>query len=652
MDNIQRNFWKRLIYPTGLKRFLFFFLCDILIISFSLFLSFLLRFEFSLPGQYLKMIQIALPLFIVVKLTNFAIFDMYRISWRYISVKDFINIVLAVITSQAILASFILIFSEMPSYAATIVPHYLESALVSLKGFPRSIYIIDVIISMILLSGQRLSKRIFLEVIHKKRNTNTGKRTLIIGAGNTGEMILRDIDKQDGPEFYPVGLLDDDRQKIGTFIHGVQVLDSTGALKDIIKKYNITAMIIAIPSLNFKLLRDLYGKAQEAKLETIKIVPRIYDFHRPDIGIKKLEDISIEDILGRQVVNVDYAEIGNFLKDKIVLVTGAGGSIGSEIIMQVCSFKPKKVLVFDIDETELHNLRIKIDGAFPFLKEHVHFLVGDVKDQDRIRECFESFHPQIVFHAAAYKHVPIMEDNPDEAVKVNMFGTYTIAKASVQHGVERFIMISTDKAVQPTSIMGATKRFAEHICKAFNNAGQTSFISVRFGNVLGSRGSVLPLFLDQLKQGGPLTVTHKDMKRYFMTIPEAVSLVLQAAVIGKSGEVLVLDMGDPVYIVRLAEEVIRIHGLEPYKDIPIEFTGIRPGEKLFEEVLTAEEGTFKTEHEKVFIAKCSEKFSLDEIETILKEFSDTIKEKMRGQDGMIKSLLKKYVRHYETINDR
>lgn len=598
------------------------------------------------------MILIVLPLFLVVKLTLFAIFDMYRISWSYISIKDFINIVIAVITSQAILSSFILMFSAMPSYMENIVSHNVKSALDSLKGFPRSIYFIDVLISVALLSGQRISKRIIMEVIHKKRITSPGKRTLIIGAGNTGEMILRDILRQDVSEFYPVGLLDDDSQKIGTFIHGVPVLDSTNALKDIIKKYDITAMIIAIPSLNFKLLRELYEKAQKSNLETIKIVPRIYDFHKPEIGLKKLEDISIEDILGRQVVNVDYEKIRTFLKDKIVFVTGAGGSIGSEIVRQVCSFNPQKVLVFDIDETELHNLRIKIDGAFPFLKEQVHFLVGDVKDQERIQECFESFHPQIVFHAAAYKHVPIMEDNPDEAVKVNMFGTCTVAKAAVQYGVEKFIMISTDKAVQPTSVMGATKRFAEHICKAFNNTGQTSFISVRFGNVLGSRGSVLPLFLDQLKQGGPLTVTHKDMKRYFMTIPEAVSLVLQAAVIGKSGEVLVLDMGDPVYIVRLAEEVIRIHGLEPYKDIPIEFTGIRPGEKLFEEVLTAEEGTVKTNHEKVFIAKCSEKFSLEEIESILNEFSAMIGKKPLKQDDTIKSLLKKYVRHYETTSEQ
>lgn len=648
MESLLSKFRQKLISPTGLKRFLFFFICDILIISFSLYLSFLFRFDFDFPKQYTKMILIALPLFLVVKLVIFSIFDMYRISWSYISIRDLINIVIATITAQSIVASFILMFYNAPSYVVKFIPHYLEVILASLQGFPRSIYFIDALISMALLSSLRISKRIFLEVIYKKRLANSGKRTLVIGAGNTGEMILRDIAKQDASEFYPVGILDDDKQKIGTFIHGVQVLDATGALKNSIKKHDIKALIIAIPSLNYTLLRDLYDKAKEANIDTVKIVPRIYDFHKPEISLKKLEDISIEDILRRQVVNIDYEEISKFLNDRIVLVTGAGGSIGAEIAKQVCSFQPGKVILFDIDETDLHNLRIKFNKVFPHLLNTIHYVVGDIKDEQVIHDVFESFHPQLVFHAAAYKHVPIMEDNPNEAVKVNMFGTYTIANSSIKYGVEKFIMISTDKAVRPTSIMGATKRMAEHICKAFNNNGQTSFVSVRFGNVLGSRGSVLPLFLDQLKQGGPLTVTHKDMKRYFMTIPEAVSLVLQASVIGRGGEVLVLDMGEPVSIVNLAEELIRIHGLEPYKDIPIEFTGIRPGEKLFEEVLTAEEGTVKTGHEKVFIAKCSEKFSLVDIESILKEFSGVMNDNPSHKNDSVKALLKKYVRHYET----
>jgi FlaA1/EpsC-like NDP-sugar epimerase len=638
-----------LFAPSPIKRFLFFFLFDILIVLCSLYLSFLLRFDFKFPDEFRIMFIRSLPLFLIIKLCIFILFRMYKITWSYIGIKDFSNIVNAVVVSEITLASFILMFSDMPPHLAEFFPSYFDTIIPSsLRGFPRTIYFLDGLISVILLSGLRISKRIFLEVVFKKNMISPGKKTIIIGAGNTGEMILRDIAKQGGSEFYPIGFLDDDQQKIGTYIHGVKVLGATGELKTAIKKYDVKAVLVAIPSLNFNLLRDLYKNAQESNVDTIKIVPRIYDFHKPEISLKKLEDISIEDILRRQVVNINYEEISRFLKDKVVLVTGAGGSIGGEIAKQVCSFEPKEIVLFDIDETDLHNLRIKVSGLFPHLIDNIHFMVGDVKDEERIKEVFNAFHPQIVFHAAAYKHVPIMEDNQKEAVKVNMFGTYTVAKASIEYGVEKFIMISTDKAIRPTSIMGATKRMAEHICKAFNSLNQTSFISVRFGNVLGSRGSVLPLFLDQLKQGGPLTVTHKDMKRYFMTIPEAVSLVLQASVIGNGGEVLVLDMGEPLTIVGLAEELIRIHGLEPYKDIPIEFTGIRPGEKLFEEVLTAEEGTAKTSHEKIFIAKCSEKYSLNEIESILQEFSDLKNDKSLQSKDAANALLKKYIRHYET----
>jgi FlaA1/EpsC-like NDP-sugar epimerase len=466
------------------------------------------------------------------------------------------------------------------------------------------------------------------------------------------------------------------------------VLDTIDRLKDIIPINSAGAIIIAIPSLNHKILKDVYDSAKKLNIDTIKIVPRIYNFDKPDINLKGLEDISIEDLVGRQSIFVDYKEIGNFLHEKSVLITGAGGSIGSEIVNQVYAFRPSNVVLFDIDETELHNLGLKLNRLFPHLSGQIRYITGDVRDKMRLKEVFEAFKPQIVFHAAAYKHVPMMEYNPKEAVKVNIFGTYNLAKTAVEHGVEKFIMISTDKAVRPTSIMGATKRMAEYVCKAMNGrketvtglthgneigdskfeielkqnqktvfsdaqspnlpiSSSTKFISVRFGNVLGSRGSVLPLFLDQLKHGGPLTVTHKDMKRYFMTIPEAVSLVLQASTMGEGGEVFVLDMGEPVKITDIAEELIRIHGMEPYKDIDIEYTGLRPGEKLFEEILTAEEGTLSSKHEKVFIAKNSEKYSLEDIEEILKEFRHLIAEPSIGNDGKVRELLKKYVKHYE-----
>lgn len=379
-----------------------------------------------------------------------------------------------------------------------------------------------------------------------------------------------------------------------------------------------------------------------------------------------------------------------------MLITGAGGSIGSEIVIQVCSFNPARVYLLDIDETWLHNMEIKLNKIFPRLvgsvsgqrqgfsnssahlspENRISFIVADVKDKEKINRVFETLRPQIVFHAAAYKHVPMMEYNSDEAVKVNIFGTYNLVTTAKKWETEKFIMISTDKAVMSTSIMGATKRVAEYICKAFNgDRGQgtenmeqgtvenselrtsnlerrtlnsTEFISVRFGNVLGSRGSVLPLFLNQIKQGGPLTVTHKDMQRYFMTIPEAVALVLQASVIGKGGEVLILDMGEPVKIVSLAEDLIRIHGMKPYEDIDIEFVGLRAGEKLFEEILTAEEGTTASRHDKVYIAQQSEQHSIRDIEGILMEFG-AIVNNHSGPEADLKTreLLKKYVKHYD-----
>ncbi|MEW6738688.1 MAG: nucleoside-diphosphate sugar epimerase/dehydratase [Nitrospirota bacterium] len=574
---------------------------------------------------------------------------MYRITWRYVGINDLCNIVNAIVVANSVLL--VLIWIPFP-------PAIQFLSLPGLSGFPRSIFLIDGFISLILLSGIRISKRLYLEVIAKKRYGKQGKKTIIIGAGNTGEMIMRDMARQGFSDFYPIGFLDDDKTRIGTYIHGIKVIGTTNKIRGAIRKYNAEAVIIAIPSLDHKTIRNIYNAAKDSKIDTIKIVPKIYDFHKLDINLKSLEEIRIEDLIGRQAVKVNYEEIEGFLKDKIILITGAGGSIGSEITMQVCAFHPGKVILFDIDETALHNMSLKLGRSFPYSKDKIFFITGDIRDEGRIEEVFKTFSPQIVFHAAAYKHVPMMEYNPKEAVKVNMFGTYLLAKASVDYGVEKFIMISTDKAVSPTSVMGATKRMAEHICKAFNNAGnqqlavsnqdgRIEFVSVRFGNVLGSRGSVLPLFLEQLRYGGPLTITHRDMQRYFMTIPEAVSLVLQASVIGKGEEVLVLDMGEPIKIVELAEELIRIHGLEPYRDVDLEFIGLRPGEKLFEEILTAAEGTVASKHKKVFVAKNSEKYSLDDITTILDKFGAALKEKSSDGDKQIRHLLKKYVRHFD-----
>ncbi len=647
-----------IIRTSLLKRTLFFVLADIILIILSLFIAFAVHFDLNLNIDYPDIMDEVLLYFIVVKLLAFAIFRIYKITWRYVGITDLVNIVFALIFAELLLIVLSLPNSIISPFALT--------------GFPKRVFVVDGIVSLFLIAGLRISKRLYLEVIRDKKFVKKGKRAIILGAGNTGEMIVRDMARQGYGEFYPIGFLDDDTSKVGAYIHGVKILGTTGSLEDFIAKNAVEAMIIAIPRLNRKRLKDMYDAAKKADVKTIKIVPRIFDFDKPDVNLKALEDISVEDLIGRQAIQIDYKRIRDFIKGKTVLVTGAGGSIGSELVMQVCAFQPGRVVLFDIDDTELHNMSIRMKKDHPELIANMNLAIGDVRDKGRVGEVFNAFRPQIVFHAAAYKHVPMMEYNPKEAVKVNIFGTQIVAGAAKECGVEKFIMISTDKAVRPTSVMGATKRVAEYICRAMNGSGEqrscgdaisshppilpsshppitpsTQFISVRFGNVLGSRGSVLPLFMEQLKYGGPLTVTHKDMVRYFMTIPEAVSLILQASMMGEGGEVFVLDMGEPVRIVELAEELIGLHGLKPYRDVDIEFTGMRPGEKLFEEILTAEEGTVASRHEKVFVARNSERYSPGDIENILKEFRELLSGSSAEDGAKVRELLKKYVKHYE-----
>jgi len=631
----QKRYLSQWLMTSSLRRFLFFLTADALIICFSLYLAFLVHFEFNLNIRYLSLVVEVVLFFIVLKILSLAAFRVYRITWRYVGISDLVNIFLALFIAELVLVVLSLPTAVLPDLA--------------IRGLSKRIFFVDGVVCFGLIAALRVSKRLYLEVIREKGPIRRGKNTLIVGAGNAGEMMLRDMVRHGYEDFYPIGFVDDDPNKVGAYIHGVKVLGPTKSLEAMILKHRVQAVVIAIPTLNHKILRSLYDGAKRAKVETVKIMPRIYDFSHPDINMKNLEDISIEDLVGRQAVNVDYQGIGAFIRGKAVLITGAGGSIGSEIVHQICTFGPERVVLFDNDETELHNQGLKLQRLYPNLWGRLDFMTGDVRDEGRLREVFAEYQPRIVFHAAAYKHVPMMESNPKEAVKVNLFGTFALAGAARDHGVEKFIMISTDKAVRPTSVMGATKRMAEYICRAFNEDGikATQFVSVRFGNVLGSRGSVLPLFLEQLKHGGPLTVTDREMKRYFMTIPEAVSLVLQASILGNGGEVFVLDMGEPVRIMDIAEELIRIHGMEPYKDIDIQFTGLRPGEKLFEEILTAEEGTDASRHEKIFIARNDAKYSLSEMPDILKEFSAVIADPLPESGDRMKQLLRKYVKYYQ-----
>ena len=626
-----------MIKLSKLKRVLIFGFCDSVAICLSLYLAFLIRLDFNPNHPFFRFFKISLPFFVILKLSIFPIFRLYNMAWRYVGLRDLLNIVRAVVFSNIILI---------------IIIYFLKIKI--LMEFPRGVLVIDALFCIFLIASIRISKRLFLENTKIGRNKNNRKiRSVVLGGGNTGEMILRDMIKNEFNTYFPVGILDDDTNKTGTFVHGVKIIGKINDLSEIILKQKIDAILIAIPRLNHKILKEVHFLAKRSNVTEIKIVPRIYDYQHPQINLKSLEDISIEDLIGREPVEVEFDTIGKVLKGRRVLVSGGGGSIGSEVILQVCGFEPDHVVAFDIDETSLYYLEMKVKNKYPHLVKKIAYMVGDVRDINRVREAFEVYKPEIIYHAAAYKHVPMMEMNSGEAIKVNIVGTYNLVRIARENKVNKFTLISTDKAVNPTSIMGATKRIAEYICKAFNNEGletrgegqETEFLSVRFGNVLGSRGSVLPLFMDQLKEGGPLTVTHKDIERYFMTIPEAVSLVLQASVMGEGGDILVLDMGEPVKIVKLAEDLIKLHGFKPYEDIDIVFSGLRPGEKLFEELLTAEEGSFVTRHKKIFKAKISEDYPLSEIEKIVEEFKEKVYSN-NSDEGEIRNMLKKYIKWY------
>ena len=598
--------------PTKTKRLFFFLITDTLIFVLSLYLSFFLRFDFDLSqvGNYWHTIYYWLPVFVLLKIVLFAKNRLYSISWRFVSIEEFFKINISLITSFLLISFF----------------NYL--VYIKLKRFtiPRSVPFVDFFISLFLISFFRISKRLYKEKILKNNDLSKKSKALIIGAGITGERIVRELLQSKRSEYYPVGFLDDNPLKQNTYIHNIKVLGPIALLDKILKEENIDVIIIAIPTLPHKKIKEIYNIAQKNNINDIKIVPTISNLPQNLITFKDLRDIKLEDLLAREPVSIDTKLISDLVNNKTILVTGGAGSIGSEIVRQLIKYKPKKILVFEIDETEIHNLSLELEMLMKRLGLEVEmdYIVGDIKDYKKLNLVFKDSKIDVVFHAAAYKHVPLMEFFPEEAVKTNVFGTYNLAKLSCDFGVKKFVNISTDKAVNPTNIMGATKRLGEMICNGFQSLRKTKFISVRFGNVLGSRGSVIPIFLEQIKNQGRVTVTHPEVKRYFMTIPEAVLLVFQAASMGEGGEVFVLDMGEPVKIVRLAEELIKLNGLTPYQDVEIVFTGLRPGEKLFEELLTAEEGVVSSRHSKIFIAKITKVKSLQQIEEYLKSFKKII----------------------------
>jgi len=583
-----KPFFKRIFQKATRTRMLFFIIGDILLISLSVYLAFLLRFEGNIPIQYLATIQGMIILALIFCLPIFYFLKLYAFSWSYVSTNELVSL------AKATTLGFLFLGITL----------YISKDFSFFTGFPRSTLFISYFLVFIFCGGARFAKRIYLEVLKEGTDKREKERTLIVGAGDAGEQILRSIQISKNSSYLPVGFVDDNPVKQGEMIHGLKVLGKIDDIPEIVGNHQIKEMIIALPSAGPKAIKRAVEMGREANLKKIKIVPSVAEIMNGEVSIGNIREVQVEDLLAREPISLDTKSIENLILGKSVLITGAAGSIGSELCRQIAKFNPSLLLLLDQDETGIFNISEELKNKFPRLK--ISSIIADIQDEEKIEHIFKEFCPNIVFHAAAYKHVPLMEENPDTAVKNNIFGTKIVAEVALKSGAEKFIFISTDKSVNPVSVMGQTKRIGEMICQTLNQKNYTKFISVRFGNVLDSRGSVIPIFREQIKRGGPVKVTHPEMKRYFMVISEACLLVMQAGAIGRGGEVFVLNMGKPIKILDLAKEMIRFSGLEPDKDIPIVFTEPRPGEKLFEEILTAEEGTIATQHQKIFIAKLSQ----------------------------------------------
>ncbi|MFG1523165.1 polysaccharide biosynthesis protein [Halobacteriovorax sp. ZH1_bin.1] len=513
----------------------------------------------------------------VIKILYFKVFNFDKMIWRYASVHEVSNIVKASVMS--------------------VLSYSMIMFLVNIS-IPRSVPLIDVIVLIFLLSIGRLASRILKDVSTNDR----GVRTLIVGAGQSAEQLIREIKNRD-IDYYICGMLDDDKFKINKVIHGITVLDKIENITEYAELLNIEKVIIAIPTASSTLMRSVRNSLKDHKDIEVITLPSISDIADGKVHIEQLRPVNVDDLLGRSPVKLDLQSIGSFINDKTVLITGAGGSIGSDLVKQVANRNPRRIILVDACEYFIYEIDMFLTENMP----NVLFepLIADVRDRNRIFRIFEQFKPDIVFHAAAYKHVPLMEVNPQEAIKTNVFGTRNVAEAAGEFSVEKFVLISTDKAVRPANVMGASKRMAEiEITKISEKYPNTKYGAVRFGNVLASNGSVIPRFIKQIKNGGPVTVTHKDITRFFMSIPEATQLIIQAGSMLKGGEVFVLDMGNPIRIYDLAVDLIELQGLKPNVDIEIKITGLRPAEKLYEELIFTEEETLETSHPRVRVVKC------------------------------------------------
>jgi FlaA1/EpsC-like NDP-sugar epimerase len=560
-------------------------LADIVLLAIAYFLAYIVRFEAHVGASELLVIKQTIVPIVLCKLVVFYFFNLYRGMWRYTGIVDLLNVIKAVFVSSLIIITVVLMLSRF-------------------QGFSRSIFIIDAVFSLILIAGIRLAIRFLLSTatfsLNKNGiNGNEHKKMIIIGAGDAGEKVVREIYDNPKMKYRIAGFVDDDKNKVGKQIHGIKVLGKIDELKEVAKSEGVDEILIAAPSAVGKDMRRIVEICDATKI-SYKTLPGMGEIIDGKVSIKTIRDISYKDLLGRHPVQLENDKISDFLKNKCVLITGAGGSIGSELCRQICKYGPSLVVLFDAGESNLYSIQMELKHVVTYIKYRA--VLGRIQDKALVDEVFRKYRPDVVFHAAAYKHVPLVERNPWEAVYSNIIGTNTLVKAAIAHKVDRFVLVSTDKAVRPTNIMGASKRVAEKIVYA-HKSGQTKFMAVRFGNVIGSSGSVIPLYRYQIKKGGPVTVTHPEITRFFMTIEESAQLILQAFTMGEGGEIFILEMGTPVKIVDMARDLIRLSGKEPDTDIEIKFIGLRPGEKLYEELITEGEGIVKTGHEKVLVLR-------------------------------------------------
>lgn len=597
---------------------------DILAVIVSSYFALLIRFDFSfdaIPMQYEAVVLQALPFSILLTIIAFTIFRLYSSLWTYAGATE-----LTYITGAGVTAGFLNMFLILTINMKTHIP------------LPRAYYVYYTINLILLVFISRYAYRALRSLLHKRIGDAEKKRVLIIGAGSAGDSLIREISHSSYLNMKVVGVIDDNNSKIGNYIHGVRVLGNRNSIAEYVEKLKADEIIVAMPSVPMQEIKEILNICKETGCE-LKRLPGMYQLVNGEVSVSKIRDVDVNDLLGREPIQVDLDSIMNYVSNRVIMVTGAGGSIGSELCRQIAKHHPRMLVMVDIYENTTYDIQNELKESFPELNLVV--LIASVRNTKRMDYIFEQYRPEIVYHAAAHKHVPLMEDSPNEAVKNNVLGTWKVVQAADKWQVKRFVMISTDKAVNPTNIMGATKRICEMLIQTYDKHSRTEFVAVRFGNVLGSNGSVIPLFQKQIAAGGPVTVTHPDIIRYFMTIPEAVSLVLQAGAYAKGGEIFVLDMGEPVKIVDLARNLILLSGHKPDEDIKIIFTGLRPGEKLYEEMLMKEEGLQDTENRLIHIGKPIE-MDEDRFMEQLRKLSDYVVEEPEDIREMVKEIVPTY----------